>query len=103
MASMSFLKVVLFSFFLFPSGLVLSKVEPPNYDFSLDQFTPFMPGKDLDKKYKKELTFNKHGFKTYKFYMAHIRYKFPVYIQTKNNIVTDFFAPVKAAELKRAL
>lgn len=82
--------------FLFPTKVVLSKIEPPNYDFSLDKFTEFMPGKTLKKEHQKEIEFNKDGFKTYKVYLAHIRYKFPLYVQTKDNTITDFFARLPA-------
>jgi hypothetical protein len=74
----------------------MAKVEPPNYDFSVNKFQLFMPGKklaDIEKVYKfKELTFKNSSFITYKFYVEHIRYRFPIYVQFNNNIVTDFFA-----------
>ena len=82
--------------FLILTSSLQSKVDPPNYDFSLDKFDEFMPGKTLDKERQKELAFNKDGFKTYKIYIAHIRYKFPLFVQTKNNIITDFFARLPA-------
>jgi hypothetical protein len=73
-----------------------SKVDPPNYDFSVNKFQLFMPGKklsDIEKVYKfKELTFKSSQFITYKFYVEHIRYRFPIFVQFKDNIVTDFFA-----------
>lgn len=96
MESMKFFKIKLLISFLILSNSVLCKVEPPNYDFSLDQFTQFMPGNKIQDKHKSEITFNKNGFKTYKFYIAHIRYKFPIYIQTKNDVITDFFARLPA-------
>jgi hypothetical protein len=73
-----------------------SKVEPPNYDFSLDAFELFMPGKKLEeinKIYKfSEIIFKESGFITYKYYVEHIRYRFPILVQTQNGIVTDFYA-----------
>ena len=73
-----------------------SKVEPPNYDFSLEKFDEFMPGKkleDIQKIYKyKEVIFKNDQYITYKFYIAHIRYKFSILVQFNNGVVTDFHA-----------
>lgn len=73
-----------------------AKVDPPNYNFSLDQFELFMPGKTLDEISKqfpqKELLINEDNFKTYKFYVEHIRYKFAILVQFNKGIVTDFHA-----------
>jgi hypothetical protein len=74
----------------------LALVEPPNYDFSIDKFQLFMPGKaytEIEKVYGKgDLLFKKGQFTTYKFYIEHIRYKFPILVQTKDGKVTDFHA-----------
>lgn len=73
-----------------------AKVDPPNYDFSLDKFKLFMPGNKLpqiEAKYKfKELAFKSANFTTYKFYVEHIRYKFPIFVQFQKGVVTDFYA-----------
>lgn len=73
-----------------------AKVDPPNYDFSLDTLSDFNPGKsnsELEKKYgKAELVEEKSGVQTLRFYVAHIRYKFPVIIQSRDGIVLDYFA-----------
>ena len=73
-----------------------AKVEAPNYNFSLDTLADFYPQKsrdDLEKKYgKAEVMGSKNGIDTVKFYVAHIRYKFPVIVQTKDGKVLDFFA-----------
>lgn len=82
--------------FLFLTKSVLALVEPPNYDFSIDKFQEFMPGKILAKDHQKNTEFDKKGFKTYKIYIEHIRYKFPLFVQTKNDIITDFFARLPA-------
>lgn len=82
--------------FILLTKVVYSKVEPPNYNFSLNKFDEFMPGKTLAVDKQTELTFDKKGFKTYKLYIEHIRYKFPIFIQTKNNVITDFFARLPA-------
>jgi hypothetical protein len=72
-----------------------AKVDPPNYNFSLDTLSDFNPGKnktDLEKKYgKAEIVEEKSGIQTLRFYVAHIRYKFPVLIQTREGIVLDIF------------
>ncbi len=71
-------------------------MEPPNYNFSLDAFQSFKPGtslEDIKKKYpKSELIQEKAGTQVIKIYVAHLRYKFPVFIQFKNQIATDFLA-----------
>lgn len=73
-----------------------AKVEAANYNFSLDTLADFFPQKnrdDLEKKYgKAEVMSSKNGVETIKFYVAHIRYKFPVMVQTKDGKVLDFFA-----------
>lgn len=87
--------------FLFLSLFLLSlsgfsKVDPPNYDFSLDKFEDFKPDQkiiDIEKKYgQKVVVFKKGPFTTYKFYIEHIRYKFVVLVQSINEVVTDFHA-----------
>lgn len=71
-------------------------MDPPNYDFSLDQFEYFLPGKkieEIEKKFgKKELSFSHGKYKTYQFYIEQIRYKFIILVQTKDEVVTDFHA-----------
>jgi hypothetical protein len=73
-----------------------AKVEAPNYNFSIDTMMDFYPEKrleDLEKKYgKPEAMSNHNGIVTMKFYVAHIRYKFPVLVQTRDGKVLDFFA-----------
>lgn len=75
---------------------VKAEVTPPNYNFSLDKFDEFMPGKsleDIEKTYSyKELMMNKNGYSIYKFYVAHIRYKFAILVQFYNGKVIDFHA-----------
>lgn len=78
------------------SFLTLGKVDPKNYNFSLNKFDVFMPGKmmvDIDKVYpKKELVQKTDQFQTYKYYVTHIRYKFAVLVQYHKGKVTDFHA-----------
>jgi hypothetical protein len=73
-----------------------AKVDPPNYNFSVDTLQDFYPGKkvtDLESKYgKSEIMNDKSGIVTKKFYVSHLRYKFPVIVQAKEGTVLDFFA-----------
>lgn len=73
-----------------------AKVEAANYNFSLETLADFFPEKkieDLVKKYgQSELMSSTGSVKTTKFYVAHIRYKFPVIVQERDGKVLDFFA-----------
>lgn len=55
-----------------------------------------MPGKTLkeiqDKYGKGEVENITSNPNVYKFYVAHIRYKFPIWVQFQNGVATDFFA-----------
>lgn len=90
------LRSIIFISIFLVLNTAFSKVEPPNYDFSLNKFDEFMPGKklvDIQKNYKnKEVVFKNDQYMTYKFYIAHIRYKFSILVQFNNGIVTDFHA-----------
>lgn len=73
-----------------------AKVEAPNYNFSLDTLADFYPEKkrdDIEKLHGKgEVMSKTGGVETIKYYVAHIRYKFPVIVQMKDGKVLDFFA-----------
>lgn len=73
-----------------------AKVEAPNYNFSLDTLNDFFPDKPLlaiESKYGKgEIMSSENGVKTIKFNVAQIRYKFPVIVQVREDVVVDFFA-----------
>lgn len=73
-----------------------AKVEKPNYDFSIDTLSEFLPGKSLENieaKYGKGETLSEeNGLKTIKFSVAHLRYKFPVLVQVRGKEVEDTFA-----------
>ncbi len=73
-----------------------SKVDPPNYNFSIDSLKVFFPGsnfKAVVKKYGKgNIIDDTTPIITYKYYVAQIRYKFPVYVQVFEGKVLDFFA-----------
>ena len=71
------------------------KVKAPNYNFSLDSLAFFLPGKSLieaQKKYGKGTILKKGPITTYRFYVAQIRYKFPVIIQASQGKIIDMFA-----------
>ena len=73
-----------------------AKVEAPNYNFSIDTLSDFLPEKKtdlLDTKYGKAEVLNEDkGVKTLKYTVTHMRYKFPVLVQTNENEVVDTFA-----------
>ncbi len=74
----------------------LAKVDPPNYNFSLDQLAPFYPGQSLQAIQEKygfgDLLSRKGSTNIFRFYLGHIRYKFPIFVQVYNNTVLDFHA-----------
>ena len=75
-----------------------AQVEPPNYNFSLDSLQIFYPPSQLamveEKHGAGELVQTLDEYKIYKFYISQIRYKFPVFVQVKNDNgqIQDFFA-----------
>ncbi len=73
-----------------------AKVIPPNYNFSLDQLNIFKPGNqitEVEKKLGKGTIINKkEEVIIKKFYIAHMRYKFPVIVQIYKGKILDFFA-----------
>lgn len=85
------------SFCLIAWAPLNAQVEPPNYDFSLDALAVFYPGQNLQAMTQEhgegELMEKKGKTRLYKFYIAHIRYKFPVFVQVnQNDQAVDFFA-----------
>ena len=78
------------------SHSVGAKVDPPNYNFSLDKFDLFFPGakqETIKKSYpKEELVLINGSYKVYKYYIEHIRYKFAILVQYKEGVVVDFHA-----------
>ena len=73
-----------------------AKVEAPNYNFSVDTLQDFSPGSSIDtieKKYGKgSLEKNAAGARTLKYFVSHIRYKFPVLVQESEGKVLDMYA-----------
>jgi hypothetical protein len=76
------------------TGPSYSKVDPPNYDFSLKELQKFYPGADATAllKTKPQVITKSGATTTYKVYVSQIRYKFPVFFQVKDNKVLDFYA-----------
>jgi hypothetical protein len=72
------------------------KEKIPNYNFSLDSLKIFFPNNkldDIEKKSGKGLLVKENGgFIIKKYFVSHIRYKFPVFVQYENNQSLDFFA-----------
>lgn len=82
-----------------------AKVDPPNYDFSLDRLKKFIPGNSLQKALdqgKNGQAFNaqtlseENGYKITKIYIKHVRYKFPLLLQSSQGQITDFYARLPA-------
>jgi hypothetical protein len=75
---------------------VHAKVDPPNYNFSLETLSAFYPGNalnNLEAKFgKPDKISDDSGLLTYKFYVSHIRYKFPVIVQVRDNVIKDMVA-----------
>jgi hypothetical protein len=73
-----------------------AKVEAPNYDFSLEALADFFPGKPVapleTKNGKPEVVSSEGGLRVLKYFVAHVRYKFPVIVQEKEGTINDFFA-----------
>lgn len=92
----SLLNYFLILIFALKSNTLWAQIEPPNYNFSLDKFELFMPGNSLEnieREYgKSEAMYKTNNFITYRFYVSHIRYKFPILVQVRDSVVTDFYA-----------
>lgn len=85
-----------FPLLFFLSLQLPAKVEPQNYNFSLDTLKKFYPRselKEIQKEFGKgELLSNEGNIQNYKFYVSHVRYRFPVFVSIANGKVVDFFA-----------
>lgn len=78
---------------------VAGQIEPPNYNFSLDTLADFYPGKkfeEIKKKYGEPQMKMERATPIYMFYVAHIRYKFPVYVRIFNGESVGFLARLPA-------
>jgi hypothetical protein len=77
------------------SNLVVAQVEAPNYNFSLDAFEVFSPGKSLEEMeqlYGKGEVYSDGELTQLKFYISYLRYKFPVFVQLKEKKSVGFYA-----------
>lgn len=76
--------------------LVQAKVDPPNYNFSLDELAPLKPGADanqtLQQYPRQELVLTNGPYRTYRIYVKQLRYLFPVLVQTFEDKITDIHA-----------
>lgn len=74
------------------------EVSPPNYDFTLEQFAPFFPGKsfsDIPSQWGKGKLIGRQGsVRIFRFEISHIRYRFPIIVQVYDRKIVDFFAPL---------
>ncbi|MBI2522185.1 MAG: hypothetical protein HYV97_17330 [Bdellovibrio sp.] len=92
------LRAGLFLLFIWPiwSPLVSSKVDPPNYNFGLEQLNQFRPGstkEDIEKSNKNGEIIEQRGERAVvKYYVAHLRYKFPIFVQFYQGKVLDYYA-----------
>lgn len=86
----------LLSLFFTLNVKTFAKVEAQNYNFSLDELALFAPGQPLEKikeKYKDIDVIKESGEEQIiKIYVAQTRYKYPVYIQLKNNTSIGYYA-----------
>lgn len=73
-----------------------SLVEAPNYNFSLDMLKPFYPDsqiKEVEKTFGIGLLIKESGDKKLtKFQLTHVRYNFPIYLQTNGDKSIGFYA-----------
>jgi len=73
-----------------------AEVDPPNYNFKLDQISSLLPGKTkqwVEEKYGKGETYSKQGeYTTVRYKMKHVRYIFPFWIQYKKGKSVDLLA-----------
>jgi len=78
------------------SPMVSGKVDAPNYNFSLDQLNQFKPGSpkdEIDKNNKNGELIEQRGERAViKYYVAHLRYKFPIFVQFYQGKVIDYYA-----------
>lgn len=81
--------------FLLFTSLAWSKVDPPNYDFSVDSLAVFMPGAEVtaaEAKHGKAEVMSDGDVKMLRFQVVQIRYKFPVIVQAQAGKVIDMHA-----------
>lgn len=96
-SQLTFIKLLSICFLMHKA---FAKVEPPNYNFSLDTLNLFMPKKsvkNVKQKYPKmSIQKVQNGNTLYKVYINQRRYKFPVLFQAKGDVITDFYTRLPA-------
>lgn len=89
------MKILSYMFILFCSVTTFSEVKPPNFNFKFDELNNFMPGslkKTIEQKYQNgKLTKLSKKVSAYRYEIKNQRYKFPIYVQYKDDKVTDFY------------
>ncbi len=89
------LYILFILFMLFVEGLN-AKVDPPNYDFSLERLSLFMPGKNVSELAKEYSNGTKmedaNGGQIIRYYVEHLRYRFPIFVLIKGDKIDSFFA-----------
>jgi hypothetical protein len=92
---MTRLSILILLCFMAASNL-RAEVAAPNYNFSLEALQIFVPGNKqttIEEKMGKGEVLEQSGVtSTKKYYVAHLRYKFPVMVQYNNGEVADFYA-----------
>ncbi len=71
------------------------KVTPKNYDFTYEKLKTFYPGnrlEDIKKSYPQARLINKASVELYRVDIVHQRYKFPLFFQSKDGAIIDFYA-----------
>lgn len=93
-----YIRLTTLIFILFASTAQLfGQIQPPNYDFSLDSLKVFFPNSNLAQMSAAHGAFEevekKGNTRLLRFNVAHIRYRFPVYVQVdKEDTPLEFFA-----------
>lgn len=76
-------------------GIARAEVTPPNYNFNFDDLNIFMPGnpkKAIEEKYPKGVVVKlSENMDTYKYQVRNERFVFPIFVQYKDDKVTDFY------------
>ncbi len=88
MKGLSYLLIFFFTIVFISHG----KVDAFNYDFSLDQLKPFFPGNRISNTKDLALLTKKGDYSLFRTEIVYERYKYFVYIQSKNDVILDFFA-----------
>ena len=86
------MKIISAALLLFASPLGQGKISPPNYNFSLDQLQSFYPGNSLQDIRQKHGTGTLYAPGLHRFAISHQRYRFPLFLQVRDNRSVGFWA-----------